>query len=375
MPRGHQLPRDPGQRLIRAILGSEETTDCQSDKSIYARLKKYFTEPDVSLDPSPEINELLSELVSYLQGTQPDPDLCTESRVSTIEKEVCATIDKNAVLLSRSDAIRSIAIRAESRLEIFWTSSLITCTSQVDESLTPVEKVIVGCGEFPYTTNYVKMVETEAQVIKAHLRANKISVEAGRPINVAFCGSGPLPLTGMLLAACMDANVTLIDVDQEAIDLSQKLTENWEARGILPKGHVHGVVADGGKLRFRKGTKKITGTRSPEKMTVQCDVLFVAALIPNAIKDKIAETVSDMKEDGPLVVLRTAHGLTARLAYFQNRRHIITKYLDFIGLVAPIVHELDDGYIVDDDERPMEFFSEEILNSLELYCWRDHRRS
>lgn len=368
-----------GQRLVTLLLDSDDNTEISTaNRSLYSRLKKYLGEPDDSLDPSPAVNSLLSELVGHLQGAVTTEELYCGPPFADVEQAACAQIDKNELLCSRANAIRSLAIRAESRLELYWTRSLIQDASIAFPWLSPIEKVQMGSRDFPYTRNYVNMVQKEADVIRLHSgQRNGMALGMrhgtanGEEFRVAFCGSGPLPLTGILLAVTMDASVTLIDNDPEAVKLSQQLIENWELRGIIQPNQIRVVCADGGKLRFFRTARNYQALEgSPNTNSVQCDVLFVAALIPNATKEEIAQNVSEMRQDGPLVVLRTAHGLTARLAYFQNRRHIMTRYLDFIGLIAPTVHDLGDGKIVDDDVRPMGFFSEEILNSLELYQWR-----
>lgn len=369
-----------GQRLIRLLLDSDDNSDISGgNRSLYSRLKKYLGEPDESLDPSPVINCLLSELVGHLQGAAKNKGVYCGQRFSDVERDVCAQIDKHELLLSRANAIRSLAIRAESRLELCWTRSLIQDVSIAHPWMSPIEKVQMGLRDFPYTRNYVSMVQKEADVIRSHIHRRSRAEDgvnngtaSHNSFRIAFCGSGPLPLTGILLAVSMDASVTLIDNDPEAVNLSRLLIKNWEMRGILQPNLVRVVCADGGKVRFFQTAHKYeTRQVSPLVKSVHCDVLFVAALIPNATKEEIAQNVNEMRRDGPVVVLRTAHGLTARFAYFQNRRHVMTRYLAFIGLVSPIVHDLGNGYIVDDDVRPMGFFSEEILNSLELYQWRE----
>ncbi|CDF77505.1 unnamed protein product [Chondrus crispus] len=370
------------QCLLKSILDSDDNKDLASgSKSLYCRLKNFLSEPDESLDPSPLVNSLLSELVSYLQGSGNHPELSQNSRFAAVEDAICTQIDKNEMLSSRASAIRSLAIRAESRMELFWARELLQENSVPHSSISAIDKVRMGSSDFPYTENYVSMVQKEAAVIYSYVRRKndtKSSVlqDGGliRRLQIAFCGSGPLPLTGILLAVIMDADITLIDCDPEAVRVSRKLIQNWEQRHIITPGQIKVICADGGQVRFLgNNCSHGTGEMSRKMPSVKCDVFFLAALVPNATKEEIAQNVSAMREDGPLVVLRTAHGLTARLAYFRNRRHIMTRYLDFIGLVAPKTHDLGDGTIVDDDVRPIAFFSPEILNSLELFQWQESK--
>lgn len=253
-------------------------------------------------------------------------------------------------------------------MELFWTRELARCGTPVDPSLSAIEKVRGASDRFPYTMNYVEMVQTEADVIRSFLNGHE-GGKSSKRLNVAFCGSGPLPLTGILLAACMNANVKLIDINSKAVELSDQLIEKWDERGVMSKGQVSSMVADGGDLEFVHSEEARGPEPSTKRGRVVCDVLFLAALIPNSTKEEIARTVSRAGANGPLVVLRTAHGLTARLAYFQNRRNVMAKHLEFRGLVSPVVHRLDDGHIVDDSEKPFTFFPRDILNSLEVYSW------
>eukprot|EP00177_Eucheuma_denticulatum_P008253 GFKZ01015020.1.p1 GENE.GFKZ01015020.1~~GFKZ01015020.1.p1 ORF type:complete len:415 (-),score=50.43 GFKZ01015020.1:665-1909(-) len=359
---------------IKCALLGEDLASCDggADSSIYERVKKYLDEPDSSLDPAPEINSILSELVSLLQGATTTHTLEDGLTFADVARCICDEIDNNELLEARASAIRTIAIRSETRLELYWASLLANNHDVVNPTSSTIEKVRAGTGGFPYVENYVSMVQTEAEVIKAQMAAE---TERLRPkkLRVAFCGSGPLPLTGILLSACLDAQVTLIDNDEKAVELSQKLVNNWERRGITPAGRIDIVCADGGQIRFFRGGRKgisRDGVGAGRARSIECDILFVAALIPNQTKEEIARNVAEMRQDGPLVVVRTAHGLTARFAYFQNRRNVIEKYLNFSGLVVPELHEFGDGRIVDDDVKPIGLFPRDILNSLEIFGWK-----
>lgn len=357
------------ETVISALLGSDlYAKKSASDESIYIRLEKYLTEPDESLDPSPDINETLSELVSLLQGSFRNLQLVNDACFADVARKVCDDIDENKSLRDRANAIRSIAIRSETRLELYWAYHLARSTAPINPALPTIEKIREGSGAFPYVENYIRMVQTEAKVIRAYLRQSfRAEYIRTRPIRVAFCGSGPLPLTGILLSVCLKANVILIDKDQESVDLSQKLIKNWEERDIIPIGMVNVMCADGGHLIFTRNVCRHSRQEGLHPKLVECDVLFVAALIPNQTKEEIARNIAEMRNDGPLVVMRTAHGLTARFAYFQNRRSVIERYLNFIGLVVPEVHEYGDGHIVDDNVKPIGYFPKDILNSLELF--------
>ena len=85
---------DATERVIAAIFGRQEARGGHDGKeSLYARLEKYASLPDESLEPAPEINELLSGLVSYLQGqfsqTPSSPSSSLPSRSSPEASGVC----------------------------------------------------------------------------------------------------------------------------------------------------------------------------------------------------------------------------------------------------------------------------------------------
>ena len=220
------------------------------------------------------------------------------------------------------------------------------------------------------------MLKKEAAIISHVLHDNLaaqgtalLSASSTHCLTVAFVGSGPLPLTGILLALHLNANVILIDCDSDAVQLSLQLVREWENKCILPENRVTVISCDACNLTF---ASKPTSPTTSQGKAIYCDVLFVAALIPNAVKESLAQKVGKMGADGPLVVLRTAHGLTARLAYFPSHRNMLRKHLHFVGVVAPLTHHIGNGAIVDDEELPLDFFPTEILNSLEIYQGRWH---
>lgn len=347
-----------GRHLITQLVGDQSTTTNLTNPSIYVRLQDYLHQSTIGLDPSPILNSIFSDLVSYLQGSPSIVNLPTNGSFSTVAREVCHVLDTDQKLRARSSTIRELAIRAESRMELYYVQVLLAAGKRRMTGMSGVEKVHMASRCFPYIDNYVTMVKTEAKVIQKFMDKKCIG---SRNMNIAFCGSGPLPFTGILLALYMEVNVTLIDCDAEAVELSTRLIDAWEKNGIIPKGQVSIICANGADVAFNES---VAG-----KESVWCDVLFVAALIPNDVKEVMIRNVCRARENGPLVVLRTAHGLTARFAYFKTKRKTISKYMEFMALVAPRVHEMEGGFIIDDAVRPLEFFTSDILNSLEVYRW------
>lgn len=353
--------------LVTKLLGPLQDEFCnKSAESIYQRLQKFFNCSDTELDPSRTINGILTDLVSHLQGT----GFLDERFYSTVEWESCKVIDQDEELLKKANAIREVAVRAETRMEFYYNDILLTAAKnlELESDLSFVERIKVAADLFLYTDNYVDMVDVEADVLSWFWE------RSGRKgdMHIAFCGSGPLPLTGLLLAVCLGAEVTLIDCCPDAIEASKKLVERWEEIGVIPSGRITHMCANGADVQFveKKKGEKILASKYGNKY-ISCDVVFLAALIPNKVKENMAKNVSDLGDKGPLVVLRSAHGLTSRFAYYRTRRSILTQHLSLVGVIAPESHHLGNGNIVDDTEKPLKFFPSNILNSLELYTSND----
>lgn len=369
-------PPTPMQ-LLHELLGPLRCINSHTDKpSIYSRLKPFFGKDDQSLDPCPVLNSILTDLVSHLQGSMLAPTKLSSDSFFFIQKDMCDKIDINIDLQTRANQIRDVATRAESRMELFYAQRMLASSTHIQSSMSALNRIREASKGFPYTENYVEMVQKESSVLRRligehGLAQKEASVEDesdtsnGEKI-IAFCGSGPLPLTGVLLTALMNARVVLIDHDEEAVAVSRKLIQWWEQHNVIGKNRIQVVCQDGAKLWFCKPRGKV---RQAEQAFVECDMLFVAALIPGTVTERMFERVAEMKDEGPIVAVRTAHGLTARLAYFGSRRRRLRRYLKFVEVIVPRTHVGGDGVVADEEENVKEMFGESILNSLEVYKW------
>lgn len=367
-----------GRFLFSRLIGTGDQLDKSHQPSIFSRLQRFEDGKPETLDPCPDLNAILTELVSYLQGSIKTPS-CQDQPFSAVEHEVCCQIDANDTYLSRADFIRDIAARAEARLERYYALKILSTPVTIDPQAHYFEKVAVASCDFPYIGNYVSMLQKEADILlsflnyreKSPITIAKYNVEhssTDRDITLAFCGSGPLPFSGILLALYLRINVILIDIDEEAAMLSNKVIRLWEKLGIIPCGKVKVVCANCGDLKYRT-PQSARAPASKSSNSIYCDVVFVAALIPDDVKEQMFERISKEGENSPLVVIRTAHGLTARLAYSVAKRRKLTNYLELVGMIAPKTHKLDNGFVVGDTVKPLDYFSSEILNSLEIYSW------
>lgn len=378
------LPQSTSAALLHSLIGNEPN-DNGSDGSIFQKLKSFLDREGVSLDPSPVLNSILGRLVALLQGVSHSPSDEVEGRLfSEIQKDVCQIIDNNEVLRKRAEFIRDLAMNAEFHLEMYHVKSMLL-KKNLYPALDPIDKLRIASDSFPYVDHYIDMVKKESEIIQKVLISSDRN-GFGRPMSinddfkrddwkrvVVFCGSGPLPFTGILMAMILKVRVVLIDCDADAVDLSQKLILHWEKEEVIPVGVVTVMHAKGEDCSFYN--PDATLKHRPTENMVPCHVVFIAGLISNDIKEHMIRKISELEHAGPLVVMRTAHGLTARFAYYQTRRKTITKHLGLIGIVAPETHRDRNGLVIDDHVRPIDFFSANILNSLELYSWHQSTSS
>lgn len=362
--------RNAAENLVLQLFGSfdkssSEKRDMQMQcTSIYSRLKKFFTAPESALDPSPELNSCLGLLVYHLQGKTVSD--FGQYSYSYIQEEACVLIDRNPVLSSRANDIREVASRAESNLERYFADILLKSDELLvsQKKFSYAERIKTAARSFPYINNYVEMVEVESKTLLSFLKTPY------EERTIVFCGSGPLPLTGLLLAAIIGCSVILVDNDWNAVKLSSALVRLWEQRDILPSGRVFVRYGNCASLPLKgKGCSRdqnmYHGSVDEE---IYCDILFFAALVPNEAKVMLAKRAVSLGEDCPKLAMRSAHGLTARLAYKRTpREEFIRDGLRHLAMLVPCIHNFGNGNIVDDDVKPIAFFPSSILNSLEIY--------
>lgn len=367
-----------GEELIEKLFGSSECDGGQKEFgrcSIFTRLQPFFKCSDEELDPNPVINSALCDLVAVLQGRESVVGKRNGVRsFGSLQEEVCEEIDGRCELQRRARAIREIATRAESRLELHYGRLLVAAEPVLtDARMSKVERIRTAAYPFPYVENYVTMVDKESRVLRRLIRERRTMKrvesegekkgEDDDEIWVAFCGSGALPLTGIMLTAFENVRVTLIDVDAEAVAVSRALIAKWEREGVIERGRIKVMHADAGEVVFdgRRGRRR--------EGAVRVDVVFIAALIENGVKEQMVQAVGRGGGAAPLVVVRTAHGLTARVAYFESWRQRLGAYMKMIAVVVPRTHVREDGGVVDerDGDVRVELFDERILNSLEVY--------
>ncbi len=142
-----------------------------------------------NLCPKPVINENFSRLVHI---------------VDTIPKQESKEILQHKKVSKIIENFQNISSRGEFELEHFWVQKILE-SDDVWKSL----------ESFPYYDNYVKIADFESAALKA------CNVHTDHKI--LFVGSGPLPLSSIVLNKNHGFAVDNVDIDKEACRLSKNL--------------------------------------------------------------------------------------------------------------------------------------------------------
>lgn len=198
-----------------------------------------------SFEPSNEVNKIFSDLVNYA--------LTTKDNIN-ISREDFEYIQKSAAL-------------AEYELEKYWVRQLLDNNKKLED--------------FVYYDNYIKLTRIEwSSLLACKLHRNH---------NVLFVGSGPLPLTGLILARDYGCHVTLMDISDEAVELSKKLVSKLELTGKIN-------VVNFDALSFDK--------------YLNFDVIYLAALagISKGLKKKILNKIKTDSSEKVHLIARSSFG-------------------------------------------------------------------
>lgn len=152
---------------------------------------------------------------------------------------------------------------------------------------------------FPYYNNYLKLSLLEAELLRPH---------SPNPTSIAFVGSGPLPLTSIVLASRHFQSATFhnFDVDPTANSMASQLVESdpdLSKRMSFFTNDIMEVTADA---------------------LGEYDVVFLAALVGMEIEEKVhvIEHLAKCMAPGAILMVRSAHGARAFLYPVVEPRHL-----------------------------------------------------
>ncbi|MEL7367819.1 MAG: nicotianamine synthase family protein, partial [Myxococcota bacterium] len=317
--------------------------------SIHSRLKERWQqcsktdERCPSLAPCPSVNQSLSELVGIIQGR--DLPNTTGGLAAAVDSLIAEEIDASAVLAQKAGELKKISAQAEVELEYEfanrWNRQLAT-PGGVPRSLTAL------LADFPYMEGYLRLAEAEAHAL-------------GICRHIIVGGSGPLPITGLVLAGLSNANITLVDSSSEAAEISQHLIDALERTALIRQGQVRVLKGD------------ITAAAPVHS----ADAVLIASLVNRSAKIELAARVSRMHTAGPRLLLRSALGLCARTAYTAApRAEIEMTGHTFVGEYVPEHHVVQDisedhaqkrGVRTTRSSRLLGILPTEVVNSFELF--------
>lgn len=262
--------------------------DEESNKSLVARVFQLYDELSRlgSLKPSAHVDTLFSELVS----------LCAQP----------SNIDVDSYLTEGEQEIRSrlicLCAEGEGLLEKHFSARL-------GRRPFPLHHL----GAFPYYNNYLKLARLEFESLR--------DTGLPAPKRVAFLGSGPLPLTSIVLALnhLPSARFDNYDFDPAANAMARLL--------VSPHPEL--------------SRRMVFHDADVEKLTAELreyDVVFLAALVGMERADK-ARMVKHLRQHmapGAVLLLRSAHGARAFL-------YPVVELNDLLGFdVLSVVHPTDE---------------------------------
>ncbi|KAI3448495.1 hypothetical protein Pfo_005160 [Paulownia fortunei] len=200
-------------------------------------------------------------------------------------------------------------------------NNLISLCSQAEGLMEKHYSTILGSYEnpldhldiFPYYSNYLKLSRREFDLLSHH---------CSNPSRVAFVGSGPLPLTSIVLASryLNSAVFHNYDIDVSANSMAMKLVESHPDLSKRMEFHTTDIMtASGAALK-------------------NYDVVFLAALVGMETDEKmrVIEHLAKHMAPGAILMLRSAHGARAFL-------YPVVEPLDLRGFeVLSVYHPSDD---------------------------------
>lgn len=203
-----------------------------------------------------------------------------------------------------------------------------------EEARLRIEMAKILLGRFPYMRNYELMLFAELAMLQQPLpprscedgasdadsgsyeyfgSGSGIGSWLGADRTMAICGSGPLPLSALFLHLFTGTRIVLIDQAPAAVERSKRLIANLERLEIVAPSALTVHQCNAGEVCFRsRNTRpKIT----PDAPSVACDAVMIASLVDPDAKAAIAEHVGSDPDAPELLIMRSATGLSARLAY------------------------------------------------------------
>jgi len=255
----------------------------RGDRAIVRAVREAYDDLVACADlrPGPRVDDVFRRLVRLV--VEPPPD------------QAARVLDHPEVR-PIAGHLRELSFEGEYQLERAWA-----------QRIAAGERPHAELGRFPYADNYRRLGEMERDAVATVgglVRRGRRDrpVDPGIPPDsgpqVAFVGSGPLPLTAFQLAADGAARVDNLDRDADALALSRRVADALEVTGL---GFRHVDV----------------GSAPPDGAAglARYDMVVLAALVglTPADKARVLAHLASAMAPGALLLVRSARGLRTLL--------------------------------------------------------------
>ena len=213
------------------------------------------------------INDNLTTLVGLIFKEYKENNITNKNRLNSI-------LNDKRIQSIRSN-LKKITSKAEGEMERFWCEKFLEKDFLTFNSL----------KEFWYYENYETLTNKEISLFQ-NLEKNNENLLKSYPkdkekAEIIFIGSGGLPLTAFIIAKKCNVAIHLLDIDQDAVDKSQKLANKLD----LPIKAILGDATDFDYTKYK--------------------IAFVASLIPQ--KEQCFEKL--MRDKVHFISTRGADGI------------------------------------------------------------------
>src|SRR5690606_20123997 len=140
---------------------------------------------------------------------------------------------------------------------------------------------------FPYFANYLSLTLLEYSALYPHLS------HSTRPPQITFLGSGPLPLSSILLQQLTNGSITNVDICASALNISRSLCASL---GVRKQYFLHADASRPSMDFFLKQSLH------------NADVVYLAALVGSSLSEKESTIAAVSREmcEGALLICRSA---------------------------------------------------------------------
>lgn len=276
--------------------------------SLYTQLSQL-----TDLSPSPVTNVLFSELVGTCITVVPD----------LISKLVLNDPRISSIL----PTLRDICSTAEACMESHWAKA-ICGTETYDDA----HRIL---STFPYDKNYEHLTRFELAAISS------TGFTLSPSTNIAFIGSGPMPLTSLCILSALSSNHMTYNITPTS---SISLTSNHPTTitnidsNPLANTQAQALCKSLGGLPST-GMKFITSLAGSNDLDLSSyDIVWFAALVGGTQEDKekILQNVVRKMRKGSLLVMRGVWGLRSVLyCDFDVTTPAVTQHLDICVRMDP----------------------------------------